>query len=137
MEDNEMFGGRTCPRCGRRLPLSFKGDVCAVCEEERLFEEVRDYIRTNEVTEFKLAEKFGLTQRKIQKWINEGLIQFSGSDPTKRIKGTLRTMWGSAGFWQLLPVLYANDPPSANIRRTDGCSECGEDEMNCVIFRET
>lgn len=87
MEDNEMFGGRTCPRCGRRLPLSFKGDVCAVCEEERLFEEVRDYIRTNEVTEFKLAEKFGLTQRKIQKWINEGLIQFSGSDPTKRIKG--------------------------------------------------
>lgn len=87
MQDNETLGGRQCPVCGRRLPLSYKGEVCAVCEEDRLFEKVRDYIRTHVVTEFKLAEKFGLSQRKIQKWINEGLIQFSGSDPTKRIKG--------------------------------------------------
>lgn len=87
MEANEKLGGRQCPVCGRRIPLSYKEEVCAACEENRLFEEVKDYIRKNDVTEFKLAEKFGLSQRKIQKWINEGVIQFSGSDPTKRIKG--------------------------------------------------
>ena len=38
MEDNEMFGGRTCPRCGRRLPLSFKGDGSATFTGKTRFE---------------------------------------------------------------------------------------------------
>lgn len=87
MEDREPFGGRKCSVCGRRIPISCAGEECTACEENRLFEEVKDYIRKNDVTEFKLAEKFGLSQRKIQKWITEGLIQFSGEDITKRIKG--------------------------------------------------
>ena len=87
MEDREPFGGRRCTDCGRRIAISYKGEVCTACEERRQFEEIKDYIRKNDVTEFKLAEKFGLSQRKIQKWMNEGLIQFSGSDPTTRIKG--------------------------------------------------
>lgn len=87
MEDREPFGGRRCSDCGRRIPISNIAEVCTACEERHLFEEVKDYIRKNDVTEFKLAEKFGLSQRKIQKWMNEGLIQFSGSDPTTRIKG--------------------------------------------------
>ena len=87
MEDLEPFGGRKCQVCGRRIPISYTGEVCTACEEKRLFEEVKDYIRKNDVTEFKLAEKFGLSQRKIQKWMNEGLIQFAGSNPAERIKG--------------------------------------------------
>jgi uncharacterized metal-binding protein YceD (DUF177 family) len=69
------------------MPLSQQGEECAECQDHRLFIQVRDYIRTNDVSETKLAEKFGISQRKIQKWIREDKIQVAGGNCEQSVYG--------------------------------------------------
>ena len=87
MKLNHSIVHKMCSVCGRRMPSSFQGDICEACNENRLFEEVRDYIRTHSVTEAKLAEIFDISPRKIHQWISDGSIQFNGLNSPKRIKG--------------------------------------------------
>lgn len=67
---------KSCSMCGRQLPIDYEKDFCPACEDDVLFKEVREYIRTHEVTEFELAEIFNISQNKVRKWIKEGRIEY-------------------------------------------------------------
>ncbi len=78
MASNVGFFGhyKYCEDCHQMLPAEYEFDVCPRCTEERLFREVRDFIRKNEVTEYDVAEEFGLPVKRVKSWIREGRIQY-------------------------------------------------------------
>lgn len=65
-----------CKDCRKLLPEDYEYVLCASCIEQRLFREVRDYIRTHDVTEYDVAEEFQLPVRRVKAWIKEGRIQY-------------------------------------------------------------
>ncbi len=65
-----------CKTCGRILAPTYEGEYCPACEENRLFDEVRDFIRKNDVTEVQVAEYFGISQKKVKSWIKDGRIEY-------------------------------------------------------------
>ena len=80
MDNNRGFfqNYRYCNDCKRMLPEDYNYELCPACLEQRLFREVRDYIRTNDVTEYDVAEKFDLPVRRVRAWIKEGRIEYRG-----------------------------------------------------------
>ena len=62
--------------CGRALSINYEKDHCPACEDDVLFKDIREYIRTHDVTEFELAEIFHIPQSKVRKWIKEGRIEY-------------------------------------------------------------
>ena len=65
-----------CSMCGRSMPIDYEKDFCPACEDDVLFKEVREYIRSHDVTEFELAEIFHISQNKVRRWIKEGRIEY-------------------------------------------------------------
>ena len=72
----EISNYKSCTMCGRALPINYEKDYCPACEDDVLFREIREYIRTHDVTEFELAEVFHIPQSKVRKWIKEGRIEY-------------------------------------------------------------
>ena len=69
-----------CKQCGRRLHPKYTKDICPTCMEINLFNEVKEYIRNNDVNESQVAEHFGLSHGKVRSWIREGRIQYKNTD---------------------------------------------------------
>lgn len=67
---------RQCELCGRRLSLNYKGDCCPACQNLKLFHDVRDYIRSNNVNEYEVASHFKIPLKKVKEWIREGRIEY-------------------------------------------------------------
>lgn len=67
---------KPCSMCGRSMPIDYEKDYCPACEDDVLFREVREYIRSHDVTEFELAEIFQIPQSKVRKWIKDGRIEY-------------------------------------------------------------
>ena len=60
--DRNRFGDseiKSCKQCGRRLHPEYNKDICPACMEMNLFNEVKDYIRKNDVNESQVADHFG------------------------------------------------------------------------------
>ena len=76
--DSAARNKKNCLRCGKELPLRYEKDYCKNCEEAILFDEVRDYIRDNNVTESEVAEYFGIPKQKVKEWIRDGRVEYSG-----------------------------------------------------------
>ena len=56
--DRNRFGDseiKSCKQCGRRLHPEYNKDICPACMEMNLFNEVKDYIRKNDVNESQVA----------------------------------------------------------------------------------
>lgn len=77
---------KQCSRCHRILAAKFTEDICPACQEEELFGKVRDYIRSNVVNEYMVAEHFDISVRKVRGWIKEGRIEYTENEA--RIVGT-------------------------------------------------
>ncbi len=75
-QPEELSNYKLCTMCGRTLPISYEKDYCPACEDDVLFKDIREYIRTHDVTEFELAEIFHIPQHKVRKWIKEGRIEY-------------------------------------------------------------
>lgn len=75
-QPEELSNYKLCTMCGRALPINYEKDHCPACEDDVLFKDIREYIRTHDVTEFELAEIFHIPQSKIRKWIKEGRIEY-------------------------------------------------------------
>lgn len=71
---------KPCSMCGRLMPIDYEKDCCPACEDNVLFKEVREYIRSHDVTEYELAEIFHISQSKVRKWIKEGRIEYASSE---------------------------------------------------------
>lgn len=65
-----------CKICHRPMPMDFEEDICPGCEENELFNRVKDFIRSRDVTEYQVAEEFNLPLRKVKGWIKEGRIEY-------------------------------------------------------------
>ena len=62
--DRNRFGDseiKSCKQCGRRLHPEYNKDICPACMEMNLFNEVKDYIRKNDVNESQVADHFGIS----------------------------------------------------------------------------
>ena len=77
---DEYTNYKSCTMCSRQLPIDYEKDFCPACEDDVLFKEVREYIRSHDVTEFELAEVFNISQSKVRKWIKEGRIEYVTGD---------------------------------------------------------
>ena len=77
MEKVSLFDNlKFCAICRRALPLEYEGELCPACVENQLFNEVKEYIRSKDVTEYQVAEHFRIPHRKVKKWIEEGRIEY-------------------------------------------------------------
>lgn len=65
-----------CKGCGMMLPVTYPKDYCPGCEELALFDEVRDYIRSNDVNEYDVAEHFDIPIKQVKDWIKDGRIEY-------------------------------------------------------------
>lgn len=78
MEHKESisYDKKNCLRCGKLLPKSTEEEYCPSCKEAMLFDEVRDFIRENNVTEREVAEYFHLPKEKVKAWIRDGRVEY-------------------------------------------------------------
>ena len=51
-------------------------DLCSVCETQLIFDDVREYIRSEEVNEYDVAKHFDIPVGMVQQWIKEGRIEY-------------------------------------------------------------
>ena len=93
MENRRFYDGpgffentKFCRICHRQLPKSYEKELCAVCEENELFSEVKEFIRSRDVTEYDVAEEFQIPLRKVKGWINEGRIEY------KEVSNTIKEL---------------------------------------------
>ena len=73
---------KQCEMCKCPLPLDYKGELCPHCTEIRLFQDVKDYIRANDVNEFDVANHFNIPLKQVKAWIREGRIEYKEPNKT-------------------------------------------------------
>lgn len=85
MEQISLFDNmKFCTVCHRALSLDYQDDFCPACRENALFNKVKEYIRSRDVTEYQVAEHFNIPHRQVKKWIVEGRIEYKEEE--KRIE---------------------------------------------------
>ena len=67
--------GRVCENCGKRIPLCNQHNFCMDCLRVKLFPEVKEFVRKNDVTEIEVAEHFHIDRSLVKEWINEGRLE--------------------------------------------------------------
>lgn len=65
-----------CEICHRNLPLNYTESACPACSEYVLFQQVKEYIRAEDVNEYQVADRFQIPLQLVRKWIREGRIQY-------------------------------------------------------------
>ena len=86
MEKKSFFGNyKYCEGCHQLLESSYEFDMCPSCIEQEVFKQVRDYIRSNDVTEYEVAERFALPIERVKGWIREGRIQYQDKPGEKTL----------------------------------------------------
>ena len=122
MEEKTLFhNARYCKDCGTILLDSYTRDLCSNCEAQRIFDEVRDYIRSQDVNEYDVAKHFDIPVGMVQQWIKEATHPVQGTrgkDDHERILPALRR---KGHLWYALPeVLKGNERPAQGLRRKGG-----------------
>lgn len=67
--------GKCCSVCGKRVPRSSHRDMCHDCIKRVLYADVKEYVRTHEVTELEVADKFDIDIAIVKEWIREGMLE--------------------------------------------------------------
>ena len=67
---------KECITCSRYLSDGYKDSICPVCKELALFDNVKEYIRNNNVNVCQVAKHFQISVRQVRKWIKEGRIDY-------------------------------------------------------------
>lgn len=76
--DNSENTVKICPQCGTVLHDLYQHELCPLCMERNLFNDVKEYIRNHDVREQEVADHFGISVSKVRGWIREGRIQYKG-----------------------------------------------------------
>ncbi len=77
LEQVSLFGNtRFCGICRKTLPENYEDELCPFCKENQLFSEVKEYIRSNDVTEYQVSDHFNISKHLVRKWIAEGRIEY-------------------------------------------------------------
>lgn len=84
MEEKYLFGNyKVCEICHKKLPPDCTDTICPICSEHLLFQQVKEFIRSNDVNEYQVAERFDIPVGLVRAWIREGRIQYKDSDIDK------------------------------------------------------
>lgn len=83
-DTNNTINYKYCEFCGTPIPRSAEEKFCERCRERVLFQQVKDYIRANDVNEFQVAAQFGIPLRIVKGWIREGRIEYKEMTNGKR-----------------------------------------------------
>ena len=78
LEQKQAMGRRRCEHCGQAIPRSAELNYCANCQDTILFREVKEYIRTNNVTAFQVSEHFNIPLSLVKQWMRERRIEYVG-----------------------------------------------------------
>lgn len=86
-DGKSLFGTyKQCKFCSRPLPLAYEEDFCPKCQEHNLFQNVKEFIRSNDVNEYEVADHFNIPLKKVKGWIREGRIEYKPKDSeTKKV----------------------------------------------------
>lgn len=77
MQTQDLFGNyKYCELCKKPLALTYAKTLCPFCVEQKLFQQVREYIRENDVNEYDVALHFNIPTHQVKKWIREGRIEY-------------------------------------------------------------
>lgn len=87
-EKEEEPKEKVCKICKRFMDPRYPEDVCFACKEIELFANVKEYIRTEVVNEYMVAEKFNIPLSQVRNWIREGRIQYNKISAKNAIKST-------------------------------------------------
>lgn len=81
-DQTSLFGTyKQCSFCHRPLPANYEDELCPKCREHQLFRDVKEFIRSNDVNEYEVAEHFNIPLRMVKGWIREGRIEYKAKDP--------------------------------------------------------
>ncbi len=102
MEPNNLFGNyHYCELCRRPLPSTYTETVCPACQNHKLFSEVKEFIRENDVTEYDVAEEFNIPRQQVKQWIKEGRIEYKDDRLNTHITGKCQNCGTSILFGSL------------------------------------
>lgn len=85
-----LFNSKQCELCSRTLAPDYENTMCPQCLEQELFSKVKEFIRTYDVTEYDVAEKFQIPVRKVKEWIKEGRIEYKEDKTARKKFDTMR-----------------------------------------------
>lgn len=83
-DTNSTSNYKLCKSCGAPMSINNDSPYCDRCREYVLFQEVREYIRSNDVNEFQVAAHFDIPLRVVKNWIHEGRIEYKETSVGKR-----------------------------------------------------
>lgn len=80
-----LFGKiKQCEYCKRPLPSKYEPALCPRCADAQLFRDVKEYIRSNDVNEYEVAEHFSIPLKQVKNWIREGRIEYRTDPETEK-----------------------------------------------------
>ena len=72
-----LFGKyKQCEFCNRPRPNDYEGTLCPRCKDHKLFHDVKEFIRANQVNEYEVADHFKIPLKQVKEWIREGRIEY-------------------------------------------------------------
>ena len=74
-----QFQKRVCKTCGKRIPMSNTRDICNDCLKVKIFPQIRDFVRENDVSAFELAEMFDIDLEIVEDWLREGRLEYKNN----------------------------------------------------------
>lgn len=118
MEQQGLFDNyKYCEFCKRPLPLDYADSLCPACKETKLFHQVKEYIRANDVTEYDVALHFHLPLHQVKQWIREGRIEYK-EDHLNMITTHCIKCGAPISFGQLCPKCLKQQNLSVHSSRT-------------------
>ncbi len=97
---------KECKICHKLLSADYEGDVCPHCQEEDLFMRVKDYIRSNVVNEYMVADHFPDFHKESEKLDQRGAYRICRKRYTDR-RHQMPALWASRFLSNTLSGLYA------------------------------
>lgn len=83
-----LFGKyKQCEFCGRPLPNDYEDVLCPRCKDNKLFHDVKEFIRANQVNEYEVADHFAIPLKQVKAWIREGRIEYNTTSESRTISG--------------------------------------------------
>ncbi|MDD6637719.1 MAG: FeoC-like transcriptional regulator [Lachnospiraceae bacterium] len=99
-----LFGNyKECEYCKRPLPIHYEHALCPNCLDAQLFHEVKEFIRSNNVNEYEVAEHFGIPIKQVKAWIREGRIEYRTSESGGAISMHCQRCGSPVSFGTLCP----------------------------------
>lgn len=93
-----------CEFCNRPLPAHYEQKLCPKCLDTKLFRDVKEFIRSNNVNEYEVAEHFSIPLKQVKGWIREGRIEYQDADSAKNITSvTCQRCGAPVSFGTLCP----------------------------------